>query len=82
MQPGCGIHFLIILYPLVFTPSNRMYLLICHTYCLLYHLFIFWVQFNISNIVLSPYPMSILDIKYYREKKDSASLRGSVEEAS
>ena len=71
MQLGCGIHYLIILFHLIFTPLNRIYLRICHT-CFTYPLYlIIWVQFNniISNVVLSWYPLSVSDIKYYREKK-------------
>ena len=69
MQLGCGIHYLMILFHLVFTPLNRIYLHICHS-CFTYPLYlIIWVQFNISNVVLSLYPLSIFDIKYYREKK-------------
>ena len=82
MQPGCGIHYLIILllYPLVFTPlkwqnvstylPQLLYSPSAHTLLKLY----LWVQFNISisisisNDVLFLYPLSILDIKYYREK--------------
>ena len=31
MQLGCGIHYIIILFHLVFTPLNRIYLCICHS---------------------------------------------------
>ena len=46
MQLGCEIHYLIILFHLVFTPLNRIYLRICHS-CFTYPLYlIIWVQFN------------------------------------
>ena len=47
MQPWYEIHYLIILYLLVFTHLNRMYLLICHSclilICLLYHLIFYYL---------------------------------------
>ena len=53
-----------------------MYSLICLSafYLLISTYLITWMQFNISDVLLSLYPLSIVDMKYYREKKGDCPL--------